>query len=179
MSDNEIKTDERLAVQNRQIDQNRDSDEYLTFELAGIEYGVPIKRVREIIGLVGITRVPGVHECFKGVFNLRGKVIPVIDLRRRFGLKVVVATKETCIIVADVDIDDDILQVGFIVDRVTEVLDIEQRNIEESLNLGSNVGREMIQGVGKVESVVVVMLDIDKIVPEEMHQDHSDHETLV
>lgn len=166
MTDNGTKTDQRLVEQNRQIDRNRDSDKYLTFEIADIEYGVQIKRVREIIGVVGITRVPGVPGYFRGVFNLRGKVIPVIDLRLRFGLKQVEDTKETCIIVSDVVIDSDALQVGFIVDRVSEVFDIDQDDVEESLSLGSNIGREMIHGIGKVQDMVVVILDIDRIVPD-------------
>ena len=131
---------------------------YLTFLLDGEEYGVEILKVLEIIGLIDITRVPQTPDFVEGVINLRGRVIPVIDLRLRFGLSRCAYTDQTCIIVIDVG-----TQIGIIVDTVQEVHDIPQRAIEPPPRLGGCVDTSFIRGMGKVNDDVKILLDIDNV----------------
>ena len=137
---------------------------YLTFALGNEEYGLEILQVREIIGLMDITAVPQVPDYLKGVINLRGKVIPVIDLRLKFGLSSVDYTNETCIIVLNVGET----MMGIIVDRVCEVLDIQRENIEEAPKFGADVKTDFIIGMGKIQEKVVILLDIEKILTEDI-----------
>ena len=135
-------------------------DKYLTFALGDEAYGLEIMQVREIFGLMPITRVPA---YVRGVINLRGKVIPVVDLRLKFGMPGVEDTKETCIIVVNIDG----LLIGIVVDRVTEVLDITEEKIEETSTFGVNVDTQFIMGLGKVGDKVVILLDILKVLTAE------------
>ncbi len=134
-------------------------NKYLTFALGDEDYGLEILTVREIMGLLEITSVPRMPEFVKGVINLRGKVIPVIDLRLKFGLDEIEATKETCIIV--VDLTD--MLMGIIVDRVSEVMDINDDMIEETPQFGVSVNTEFIKGIGKTKEKVIMILDIRKV----------------
>ena len=131
---------------------------YLTFKLANEEYGVEILRVREINGLMDITAVPRMPGYMKGVINLRGKVIPVVDLRLKFGLEEAEHTDQTCIIVVDVG-----KEVGIIVDTVSEVLDIPGDNIEPPPEMGGSVDTGFILGMGKVGDAVKILLAIEKV----------------
>lgn len=131
---------------------------YLTFYLDGEEYGVQILKVREIIGIMEITQLPQMPHYIKGVINLRGKVIPVIDLRLKFGMSEAEYTDETCVIVVDIG-----TQVGIIVDTVQEVADIPDKDIEPPPALGSSVETTYLMGMGKVEGSVKILLDIDPI----------------
>jgi purine-binding chemotaxis protein CheW len=132
---------------------------YLTFKLAGEEYGLEILKVREIIGLMDITAVPRTPEFIKGVINLRGKVIPVVDLRLKFGMQSAEHTAETCIIVVHVGE----VEMGIVVDKVSEVLNIATEAIEGTPSFGANVDTEFILGMGKVSGRVSILLDIDKV----------------
>lgn len=132
---------------------------YLSFFLDREEYGIEILRVREIIGLMPITSVPRTPEYLRGVINLRGKVIPIIDLRLKFDMPGVEHTEETCIIV--VQSGDD--SVGAVVDKVSEVLDIPDDDIVDAPNLGADVDTDYILGIGKSESGVKLLLDIDRV----------------
>lgn len=131
---------------------------YLTFMLADEEYGVEILKVREIIGIMDITRVPQTPAFMRGVINLRGKVIPVIDLRTKFGFEPKEYNDQTCIIVVDVG-----ALMGIIVDTVQEVHDIGSADIEPPPHLGSSVDTSFILGMGKVNNDVKILLDIDKV----------------
>ncbi len=131
---------------------------YLTFCLAGEEYGVEILKVRESIGIMDITAIPQVPSEVKGVINLRGKVIPVIDLRLKFGLDPAEYTEQTCIVVVDVG-----SLVGVIVDTVQEVLDIPSAQIDPPPPLGAAVDTSFVLGMGKVKDDVKILLDIDKV----------------
>lgn len=133
---------------------------YLTFSLADVGYGVAIGHVTEIIGLQKITFVPGTPDYVRGVINLRGKVIPVMDVRERFGLPTRAYDQRTCTIVVDVDGK----AVGMIVDRVAEVADIPQSEIEARPQLGSTQDSEYIMGLGKTPDGVKVLLDVERIV---------------
>ncbi len=132
---------------------------YLTFVLGQEQYGLVILTVREIIGLMDITAVPRVPEFIKGVINLRGKVIPVVDLRLKFGLPEAQHTEQTCIIV--VAVRD--VEMGVIVDAVSEVRDIAAKDIEDAPSFGSAVDTDFILGMGKSAGKVTILLDIARV----------------
>ena len=132
---------------------------YLTFTLADEEYGLEILKVREIIGLMDITAVPRTPGFVKGVINLRGKVIPVIDLRLKFNMVEAERTEQTCIIVVDVGH----VEMGIIVDKVSEVLNIAGGDIEDTPSFGVNVDTGFILGLGKANNRVTILLDISKV----------------
>lgn len=132
---------------------------YLTFVLCGEEYGIEILKVREIIGIMKITPVPQTLCHIKGVINLRGKVIPVIDLRLKFGLQEITYTKETCIIVIEVK---NILT-GIVVDTVSEVIDVHNEEFEPTPHFGDRVNTEILLGMAKIKNKIKILLDIDKV----------------
>lgn len=141
---------------------------YMTFKLAGEEYGLAILRVREIIGLMDITRVPRTRDFVRGVVNLRGKVIPVIDLRRKFHMPAAEATDQTVIIVVQWAIHNTVSTMGVLVDEVLEVLDIAAEQIEAPPELYSRDGEtDFILGLGKSERGVICLLDIAKVLSRE------------
>ena len=135
------------------------SGKFLTFFFDDEEYAIEILKVQEIIGIMPITTVPRTPEYILGVINLRGKVIPVIDLRTKFGMDSVEWTDETCIIV--MQIDETLM--GIVVDKVSEVLDIASGDIEDTPSFGTDVNTEYIMGIGKAEGKVRLLLDIDKV----------------
>jgi purine-binding chemotaxis protein CheW len=139
--------------------ESKRSRKFLTFFLAGEEYGIEILKVHEIIGLLPITRVPKTPEFMRGVINLRGKVIPIIDARVKFGMPVVEATNETCIIVVQIRDTD----VGVVVDRVSEVVDIPECEIAPAPSFGAGFNTELILGIGKTQDRVKILLDIDSM----------------
>ena len=141
----------------REVEQN--AGKYLTFVLAEEEYGLEILKVREIIGMMDITAVPRTPNHVKGVINLRGKVIPVIDLRQKFGMPEVERTEETCIIVVYVGE----MEMGIVVDRVSEVLNIAEGEIEEAPSFGVSANTDFILGMGKANGRVEILLDISKV----------------
>jgi purine-binding chemotaxis protein CheW len=136
---------------------------YLTFKLANEEYGLEILKVREIIGLLPITSLPRTPVFVRGVINLRGKVIPVIDLRQKFDLDATDDTAQTCIIVVDVSGHFGSVQIGILVDSVSEVLDIRGEEIEEPPAFGSSVDTAFILGMAKVKGSVKILLNIEKV----------------
>jgi len=136
---------------------------YLTFSLAGEEYGVGILKVKEIIGLLPITLVPRTPPFMKGVINLRGKVIPVVDLRRKFEMEDAKYTERTCIIVTEISSHGASILMGIVVDSVSEVLNIKGGEIEEAPTLGQNLDTEYILGMAKMNGGVKILLDIDRV----------------
>ena len=132
---------------------------YLTFRLADEEYGLEILKVREIMGMMEITAVPRTPEFVRGVINLRGNVIPVIDLRLKFGMEAVEQTEETCIIVVDVEG----MEMGIVVDRVSEVLDIVAEEIQDAPSFGVSVDTDFILGIGKANDQVTILLNISEV----------------
>ena len=136
---------------------------YLTFALANEEYGLEILKVREIFGYMDITAVPQTPEHVKGVINLRGQVIPVIDLRAKFGMETTERTEETCIIVVEITQDNRKFNTGIVVDHVSEVLDIAGEDIEETPQFGASVNTDFILGMGKIGESVKILLDIDEV----------------
>lgn len=143
---------------------SRLAGKYMTFKLAEEEYGLEILKVREIIGLMEITRVPKTRRFIRGVINLRGKVIPVIDVRLKFGMEETQATDQTVIIVVQVTLRDSDLTMGILVDEVLEVLNVADDQIEPPPDLGTGaIDIEFILGVGKTEEGVIFLLDIAKV----------------
>ena len=136
---------------------------YLTFTLAEEEYGIGILKVKEIIGIMPITTVPQTPDYMKGVINLRGKVIPVVDLRLKFGMDAIGYTERTCIIVVEISMDDKKIQIGILVDCVSEVLNIKAGDIEDTPNFGSHLNTDYILGMAKTGGRVKILLDIDKV----------------
>lgn len=136
---------------------------YLTFSLAGEEYGIGILKVKEIIGMMPITTVPRAPEHVKGVINLRGKVIPVVDLRLKFGMDEMKYTERTCIIVAEVSGGAGSVQVGIVVDSVSEVLNIRREDIEETPAFGAKLDTDYMLGMAKMNGGVKILLDINKV----------------
>jgi len=136
---------------------------YLTFVLAGEEYGISILKIKEIIGMMPITTIPQTPEFVKGVINLRGKVIPVVDLRLRFGMKKIEYTERTCIVVVEISGGSGTVMIGVVVDSVSEVLNIRAKDIEETPAFGTKLNTDYILGMAKSEGGVKILLDIDRV----------------
>ena len=132
---------------------------YLTFFLAGEEYGTEILKVQEIIGLMPITLLPGAPVYLRGVLNLRGTVIPVLDLRAKFGMEQATETRETCVIV----LCSMGQRVGIVVDKVSEVVDIPEECVEDVPLFGINLNTDYIFGIGKSKGSIRFLLDIDRV----------------
>jgi len=156
------------AVMNQAVKAAADREgKYLTFALAGEEYGIGILKVKEIIGLMAITTVPQTPGYVKGVINLRGKVIPVADLRLKFGMEAMAYTDRTCIIVVEIKGADRTVLMGIVVDSVSEVLNIKAADIEDTPNFGSKLNTAFILGMAKTNGSVKILLDIDRVFREE------------
>ena len=136
---------------------------YLTFSLAGEEYGIGILKIKEIIGMMDITSMPQTPEYAKGVINLRGKVIPVIDLRLRFGMEEIDYTERTCIVVVEISGSTEKLNVGIVVDSVSEVLNIKGDQIEDTPAFGVALDTGYILGMAKIDGGVKILLEIDRV----------------
>ncbi len=156
-------TDERKIMDQAVKIAAKREGKYLTFSMADEEYGIGILKIKEIIGMMPITTVPQTPEFVKGVINLRGKVIPVIDLRLRFGMKAIDYTKRTCIIVVEIKGSAVTVQIGIVVDSVSEVLNIKGEEIENTPTFGTKLNTEYILGMAKMEGGVKILLDIDKV----------------
>ena len=137
--------------------------QYLTFELGEEVYGIEILKIQEIIGMMDITAVPKTPQYVRGVINLRGKVIPVIDLRLKFLMEGREDTSRTCIIVVQVTGEVKEVTTGILVDEVSEVLHVAAQQIEPAPSFGEGVHTEFILGMGKVADKVIMLLDVDKV----------------
>lgn len=138
----------------------------VSFRLATEEYGVDISQVQEIIRMVEITHVPRAPRFMEGVINLRGQLIPIIDLRTRFGMTRADHSKSTRIIVTDIGTK----RVGMVVDSVSEVLNIPVENVEDAPEMIAGIGTEYIQGVGKLDNRLIILLDLSKVITTEEKQ---------
>ncbi len=136
---------------------------YLTFTLADEDYGIGILKIKEIIGMMPVTTVPQTPEFVKGVINLRGKVIPVVDLRLKFGMESIDYTERTCIIVVEITGSAGTVQIGIVVDAVSEVLNIGATDIEDTPTFGARLNTDYILGMAKMEGGVKILLDISKV----------------
>ena len=161
---NQARTDETLEKDSIRIMKGEEREgKYLTFALGHEEYGIAILQVREIIGMMPITTVPQTPAFVKGVINLRGKVIPVLDLRLKFGMPEIEPTDRTSIIVVEVRGQGGHIQLGTIVDHVSEVINIKAEDIEDPPKFGTRLDIEFILGMAKVAKNVKILLDIDRV----------------
>jgi purine-binding chemotaxis protein CheW len=153
------------AKETRQIDQEEDTQKgkFLTFSLGSESYGIEIRFVTEIIGIQPVTEVPELPEYIRGIINLRGKIIPVMDVRLRFKKVFKEYSERTCIIV--IDIKD--ISLGLIVDKVSEVLSISDENIAPPPDISKSSGNRFVKGIGKVDNEVKLLLDCDKFLQED------------
>ena len=136
---------------------------YLTFALGNEEYGLPVLKVREIIKVMDITQVPQVPDHVRGVINLRGKVIPVVDLRLKFGFPSQDYTERTCIIVVEVMLQTGKAMMGIVVDSVSEVLTFSGAEIDDTPEFGGQVNTDYMMGLAKVKGTVKILLDLDRV----------------
>jgi purine-binding chemotaxis protein CheW len=139
------------------------SGKYLTFQLGREEFGIRVLKVREIMGILEITAVPQTPPHVKGVVNLRGKVVPLIDLRLKFGLPAADYTQRTCIIVTQINGESGNILMGVIVDGVSEVLTLAPSDIEDTPDFGEEITGNYLLGLAKVKGKVKILLDIDKV----------------
>ncbi|MBW1806250.1 MAG: purine-binding chemotaxis protein CheW [Deltaproteobacteria bacterium] len=155
---------EQIEGMSRKIKAMTDREgKYLTFILADEEYGISIMKIQEIIGMMPITFVPQTPDFVKGVMNLRGRVIPVVDLRLRFGMEAIDYSDRTCIIVVELEGRSGTILMGIVVDSISEVLKIKGDDIEDTPTFGTKLNTEYIYGMAKVEEIVKILLDIDRV----------------
>jgi purine-binding chemotaxis protein CheW len=156
-----------MAQAARRIDQTNGMREmegkYLTFTLAREDYGLEILKVREIIGMMDITAIPQTPAYVKGVINLRGRVIPVLDLRLKFEMPGAEYGERTCIIVVDARFDLGVVQVGVVVDAVSEVLNVTGEDVEPPPAFGARIDNSYILGLAKSKGAIKILLDIDRV----------------
>jgi purine-binding chemotaxis protein CheW len=138
-------------------------DSFLSFKLADELFAANVGKVLEILEMTKITKVPKAPEYMRGVINLRGNVLPVIDARAKFGMPQAPDTIDTCIIVLDIDMEGDSVKVGILVDSVQEVLQLDENAIEPPPSIGSRYKSEFILGMGKLENEFVMILNIDQV----------------
>lgn len=137
--------------------------QYLTFKLSDEIFALDVAQVREILDFTTITKIPRTPEFMRGVINLRGSVVPVVDMRLKFGLTQTERTVNTCIVVVEISIDDDTTVLGALVDSVQEVFELEPNQIEPAPRIGTRVRTEFIKGMGKRDGDFIMILDIDKV----------------
>ncbi len=137
--------------------------QYLTFTLAEEVFAVDVDRVREILEITNITKVPQVPDFMRGVINLRGCVVPVLDLRLKFGMAETAQTVNTCIIVVEVEMDGEKIVLGALADSVQEVIEMESSQIEAAPHIGTHLKTDFLKGMGKHDNRFVMILDIDKV----------------
>lgn len=137
--------------------------QYLTFRLGEEIFGLDVGKVREILDMTTITKIPRTPEFLKGVINLRGNVVPVVDMRLKFGLPAVEKTVDTCIVVTEVTLEGETTVLGALVDSVQEVFELEPKQIEPAPRIGTRLRTEFILGMGKRDGRFIMLLDVDKV----------------
>jgi purine-binding chemotaxis protein CheW len=136
---------------------------YLTFKLGEEEFAAHVSKVLSIMEMTKITKVPKTPDYLEGVINLRGQVLPVVDTRIKFGMSPTEVTSNTCIVVMEVEVNDETVQVGTLVDSVQEVVEIEEDQIQPPPSIGNNYKSEFIYGMAKIEDKFIMLLDMDKV----------------
>ncbi len=146
-----------MAVETAQTTQ------YLTFKLAEEVYALDISKVREVLDFTTVTKVPRTPEFMRGVINLRGSVVPVVDLRLKFGMTITERTVNTCVIIAEVTVDGETTVLGALADSVQEVIELSPADISAAPKIGTKLRTEFIRGMGKRDERFIILLDIDKV----------------
>lgn len=145
------------------LEEHGETNQYLTFKLDGEIFALAIGKVREVLDFTTVTRVPQTPEFMRGVINLRGSVVPVMDLRLKFGMKRTEKTVNTCIVIAEVQLEGETTILGALADSVQEVFDLEADQIEPPPRIGTKLRTEFIRGMGKRGEEFIIILDIDKV----------------
>jgi purine-binding chemotaxis protein CheW len=140
-----------------------ETTQYLTFRLEDELFALDIEKVREVLDFTTITKVPQTPDYMRGVINLRGSVVPVVDLRLKFGMEIAEKTVNTCVIIVEVDLDGEKVVMGAMADAVQEVLDLEPDQIEPAPRIGTKLNTDFIKGMGKHGEQFIIILDIDKV----------------
>lgn len=140
-----------------------ETTQFLTFSLAEDVFAIDVIKAREVLDFSKVTQVPQTPDYMLGVINLRGSVVPVIDMRRKFNMKETDRTRNSCIVVVEVDVDGDAVTVGALVDSVSEVIDLNPSQIEPPPRIGTRLNTEFIKGMGNLDDRFVIILDIDKV----------------
>lgn len=140
-----------------------ETTQYLTFRLDDEVFALDIAKVREVLDFTTITKVPRTPDFMRGVINLRGSVVPVVDLRLKFGMSATERTVNTCVIIVEVRVDDDKVILGALADSVQEVLDLEPDHIEPAPKIGTRLNTEFIRGMGKKDNQFIILLDMDRV----------------
>lgn len=140
-----------------------ETTQYLTFKLDDEIFALDIGKVREVLDFTTVTKVPRTPDFMKGVINLRGSVVPVVDMRLKFGMSMTEKTVNTCIIIVEIDLDGDTTILGALADSVQEVIDLEPGQIEAPPRIGTRMKTEFIKGMGKHNDNFIIILDIDKV----------------
>ena len=140
-----------------------ETTQYLTFKLDDEVFALDISKVREVLDFTTVTKVPRTPEFMRGVINLRGSVVPVVDLRLKFGMTKTEKTVNTCIIIVEVKVDDETTILGALADSVQEVMDLEPDHIEPAPKIGTKLRTDFIKGMGKQNDRFVIILNIDKV----------------
>lgn len=145
------------------VELSNQTGQYLTYKLADEVFALDIGKVREVLDYTNITKIPQTPEFMCGVINLRGSVVPVFDIRLKFGMSKTEKTVNTCIIIAEVTIGDESTVIGALADSVQEVLDLEPEQIEPAPKIGNSLNTDFIKGMGKHGEQFIIILDIDKV----------------
>lgn len=140
-----------------------ETNQYLTFKLDDEIFALGIGKVREVLDYTAVTKVPQTPEFMRGVINLRGSVVPVIDMRLKFGMERTQETVNTCIIIVEIILDDEAIQLGALADSVQEVLNLDPDQIEPAPKIGTKLNTDFIKGMGKLDEQFVILLDIDRV----------------
>ncbi len=144
-------------------DKKYDENQFLTFMLGGEVFGIGILHIREIIEYGGLTSVPMMPSFIRGVINLRGNVVPVIDMNIRFGQSETPITKKTCIVIIETKVSDEKMEIGVLVDSVNEVIDILPTDIEPPPSFGTKIRMDFIYGMGKIDNKFIILLNVNKV----------------
>ena len=140
-----------------------ETTQYLTFKLGDEVFALDISKVREVLDFTAITKVPRTPEFMRGVINLRGNVVPVVDMRLKFGMTKTEKTVNTCIIIVEISLDGDTTMLGALADSVQEVIDLEPDMIEPAPKIGTRLKTDFIKGMGKRDDQFIIILDIDNV----------------
>src|SRR5580698_5777249 len=145
------------------VEQNSEMRQYLTFKLGNESFGIDVAKVREILDFTTITEIPRTPEFMSGVINLRGNVVPVVDLRLCFQMSKTVRTRNTCIVVVEVLLESEPTVIGALADSVEEVIDLEPDQIQPAPRIGTQIRTDFIKGIGKRDTQFIMILDIDRV----------------
>ncbi len=161
------------------MERRKEINQYLTFRLGEEVFGLDIGQVREVLDVTPLTRVPQTPPFMRGVINLRGSVVPVVDLRRKFGLPEIETTVNTCIIIVEIQLDGDTTVLGALADSVQEVIELDPSEIEPPPKIGTRLKTEFLKGMGRQEEKFLMILDIDQVFSTEELSAIKDSETSV